>query len=62
MAASKDYRRYAARCLQQARTTTDSEHRTLLVEMAQTWQRLIEYAANIKSAQVSFVSEPDRGD
>jgi hypothetical protein len=39
-----------------------SEHRTLLVEMAQTWQRLIEYAANIKSGQVSFVSEPDRGD
>jgi hypothetical protein len=62
MAASKDYQRYAARCLQEARTTTDSEHRTLLVEMAQTWQRLIEYAANIKSPQVSFVSEPDRGD
>ena len=38
------------------------QHRTLLVEVAQTWQRLIEYAANIKSAQVNFVSEPDRGD
>jgi hypothetical protein len=61
MAASKDYQRYAARCLQEARTTTDSEHRTLLVEMAQTWRRLVEYAA-IKGPQVSFVSEPDRGD
>jgi len=60
MKASKDYQRYAVRCLQEARTTTDSVHRTLLVEMAQTWQRLIEYAANV--GQVSFVSEPDRGD
>ncbi len=62
MKASKDYQRYAVRCLQEARATTDSVHRTLLVEMAQTWQRLIEYAANVKSGQVSFVSEPDRGD
>ena len=62
MAASKDYRRYAARCLQEARTTTDSEHRTLLVEMAQTWQGLAEQATNVKDGQVNFVSEPDRGD
>ena len=62
MAASKDYQRYAVRCLQEARTTTNSQHRTLLVEMAQTWQRLIECATNVKSGQFSFVSEPDRGD
>ncbi len=62
MAALKDYQRYAVRCLQEARTTADSQHRTLLVEMAQTWQRLIEHATNVKSGQVSFVSEPDRGD
>ena len=30
--------------------------------LAQTWQRLIEYATNVKSGQVRFVSEPDRGD
>ena len=62
MSASKDYQRYAVRCLQEARITADSQNRTLLVEMAQTWQRLTEQATNFKGGQVFAVSEPDRGD
>jgi hypothetical protein len=62
MAAPKDYQRYAARCLQEARKTADSQHKAFLVEMAQAWQRLAEQATNVKDAQVCSDSAPDRGD
>ena len=38
MGTTKDYQRYAVRCLQEARTATDSQHRFFLVEMAQAWR------------------------
>jgi hypothetical protein len=62
MAASKDYERFAARCLQEARITADFRHKSFLVEMAQAWLRLAEQAKNVKGAQVYSVSAPDRGD
>jgi hypothetical protein len=62
MAALKDYQRYSARCLQEARKTEDSRQKTFLVEMAQAWRRLAEQAVNTNGAQVCSVSEPDRGD
>ena len=63
MAASKDYQRYAARCLQEARTTADSRLKAFLVEMAQAWQRLAaEQVTNVKSGQGRYMSVPDRGD
>ena len=62
MSAAKDYQRYAARCLQEARTISDSGHKAFLVEMAQAWQKLADEAMNFKGVQVSSNSEPDRGD
>jgi len=62
MATSKHYQRYSARCLQEARSTDDFQHRSFLVEMAQAWRILAEQAMNVKGAQVYSVSEPDRGD
>jgi len=62
MVASKDYQRYATRCLEEARITVDARHKAFLVEMAQGWQRLADQATNVKGTEVSPVSEPDRGD
>ena len=38
MGTVKDYHRYAARCLQEARAAPDSDSRSFLVEMAQAWR------------------------
>jgi hypothetical protein len=62
MAAPKEYRRYSARCLQEARTSEDYRLKAFLVEMAQSWQRLAEQATTVKGAQACSGSEPDRGD
>lgn len=62
MTALKDYQRYAARCLEEARNTVDPRHKAFLVEMGQAWQRLADQAANVTGTKVSPVSEPDRGD
>jgi uncharacterized protein YaaW (UPF0174 family) len=62
MTALKDYQRYAARCLDEARATIDARHKAFLVEMAQAWQRLADEAANVNAIQINRVSEPDRGD
>jgi hypothetical protein len=61
MGTVKDYQRYAARCLQEARSAPDSDNRCLLIEMAQAWRRLAEHAitANFRQPEIS---EPDRGD
>ena len=63
MGTTRDYQRYAVRCLQEARTTTDSQHKSFLVEMAQAWRRLAEHAtaACINQTDIS-VTVPDRGD
>jgi hypothetical protein len=59
---TKDYQRYAVRCLQEARTTTDSQHKSFLVEMAQAWRRLAEQATADSNQSDSSVTELDRGD
>ena len=63
MPAVREYQRFSARCLQEARRTNDPQHRAFLVEMAQAWRRLAEEAMSAKGAQVvCSVAEPDRGD
>jgi hypothetical protein len=63
MGTLKDYQRYAARCLQEARSAPDSQQRSFLVEMAQAWRKLAEHATNANVGQTSIpISEPDRGD
>jgi hypothetical protein len=62
MTTLKNYQRFATRCLQEARVTTESGHKAFLVEMAQAWQKLADEATNFKGAQLSSTSEPDRGD
>jgi hypothetical protein len=59
---TKDYQRYAVRCLQEARTTTDSQHKSFLVEMAQAWRRLAEQATADSNQSDGSVTELDRGD
>jgi hypothetical protein len=57
----KLYQRYATRCFQEARTTSDSIQKAFFIEMAQAWQRLADQAKVIGAAHTSG-SEPDRGD
>jgi hypothetical protein len=63
MAATKDYQRYAARCLETARETSDRKLKAFLIEMAQEWQRLAQQAKGIKAGWTDTANaEPDRGD
>jgi uncharacterized protein YaaW (UPF0174 family) len=62
MTTLKNYQRYATRCLEEAHISVDDRHKAFLVEMGQAWQRLADQAKNLKGAEVSPVSEPDRGD
>jgi hypothetical protein len=61
MQSARLYQRYATRCLQAARTTSDSKHKAFLVDMAQAWQRLADQAKAVVQTPISS-SEPDRGD
>jgi hypothetical protein len=62
MSTTKHYQRYAVRYLQEARTETDSQHKSFLIEMAQTWRSLAEQAsADINQAD-SSITKTDRGD
>jgi hypothetical protein len=58
----KDYQRYAARCLEQARADPDSKHRLFLMEMAEAWRRLAEKANANAGYTETPISESDRGD
>jgi hypothetical protein len=51
MQRARKYQRFAARCLQEARTATDPRLKALLAEMAQEWQRLVEEAKGGKGEQ-----------
>ena len=64
MPASKTYNRYAARCLEEARSASDQKLRAFLIEMAQEWQRLAQQAAAIEGGRRSETSNlaPDQGD
>jgi hypothetical protein len=44
MQPARKYQRFAARCLEEARATTDPRLKAFLAEMAQEWQRLVEEA------------------
>jgi hypothetical protein len=48
---TRKYQRFAARCLQEARATTDPRLKALLAEMAQEWQKFVEEARDGKSEQ-----------
>jgi hypothetical protein len=61
MGTVKDYQRYAARCLQEARAASDSDNRSFLVEMAQAWRRLAEHAITANVHQYD-IPKQDRGD
>jgi hypothetical protein len=53
MSRSKDYRRFAAACLEIAETTEDQQTRAVFIQMAQVWYRLAEERAeeeDVKSA------------
>jgi len=63
MSTTKDYQRYAARCLEAARETADRKQKAFLIEMAQEWQRLAQQAKSIKGGRTdAATAEPDRGD
>jgi hypothetical protein len=62
MGTLKNYQRYAARCLEQARADPDSKHRLFLIEMAEAWRRLAEKANASDGYTETPISEPDRGD
>jgi hypothetical protein len=58
--AARKYQRYAARCLHEARTTTDFKLKTFLIEMAQAWQRLADQVKVGAALPNISRSEPDR--
>jgi hypothetical protein len=63
MATSSNYKRFAARCLEEARNTPDEGMRAFLIEMAQAWQRLADQAGAAEGVQGAPPSdELDRGD
>jgi hypothetical protein len=62
MRGTKTYERFAARCLEEARTTTDPRLKTILAEMAQEWLRLVEEVKVRTSRQDSRGPETDPGD
>lgn len=58
----RKYQRFAARCLEQARATTDPRLKALLAEMAQEWQRLAEDVEGQKVKQDFRSPIEDPGD
>lgn len=44
----RQYKRFAARCLEEARVTIDPRLKAFLAEMAQEWQRLVEETSGAK--------------
>jgi hypothetical protein len=57
------YQQFAARCLQEARSTTDLRLKALFGEMAQEWQRLVDERKGSKSEHMHFQRhEVDLGD
>jgi hypothetical protein len=63
MTTTDNYKRFAVRCLDEARNTSDEPKRAFLIEMAQEWQKLAEQStANDNLRTNPIVHEPDRGD
>ena len=59
---SRKYRRFAARCLEEARGTIDPRLKAFLAEMAQEWQRLAEQVKGEVSKHHLTSPGPDPGD
>jgi hypothetical protein len=62
MQQTRKYRRFAARCLEEARGTIDPRLKAFLGEMAQEWQRLAEEKRNEKSELAVRGTAADPGD
>ena len=64
MPASKTYNRYAMRCLEEARKTSDQKQKAFFIEMANEWQRLAQQATDIQGGRGTKASNltPDQGD
>jgi hypothetical protein len=63
MTTTGKFKRFAVRCLDEARNASDEHKRAFLVEMAQDWQKLAEQPATNDNLQANpVVHEPDRGD
>jgi hypothetical protein len=62
MQRTRTYRRFAARCLEEARGTVDPRLKAFLAEMAQEWQRLAEETRAEKNDHLVRGSESDPGD
>ena len=58
----RQYKRFAARCLEEARVTIDPRLKAFLAEMAQEWQRLVEEANGAKALPKIRGPEVDPGD
>jgi len=64
MPASKTYNRYAMRCLEEARKTSDQKQKAFFIEMANEWQRLAQQPTDIQGGGGTKASNltPDQGD
>jgi hypothetical protein len=64
MAASKTYNRYAMRCLEEARKTSDQKQKAFFIEMANEWQKLAQQTTDIQAGSGTKASNltPDQGD
>ena len=59
----RKYQQFAARCLQEARSTTDPRLKPFWAEMAQEWQRLVDERKGSKSEHTHVRRhEADTGD
>ena len=59
---ARRYQRFAARCLEEARGTTDPRLKAFLAEMAQEWQKLVEEAKGESGKREFRGPEEDPGD
>jgi hypothetical protein len=62
MQQTRKYRRFAARCLEEARATIEPRLKGFLAEMAQEWQRLADERKNDKSELAIRGPAEDPGD
>ena len=58
----RQYERFAARCLEEARVTIDPRLKAFLGEMAQEWQRLVKETSGAKDLTNIQGPESDPGD
>jgi hypothetical protein len=62
MQPARKYQRFAARCLEEARATTDPRLKAFLAEMVREWQRLVEEAKDERGKLDFRGPEEDPGD